>query len=149
MCWTWSQYRSAVGSISYHNYLDAHINMFRAILHGIGAADNPDVTDNYNKARAFPIAYSADDDPEVVDEMNIAAVELKEGNEEDEDRQETSSDESSDDEDMDKWEDDEDSREGRAKDKRFSCVDKVRCVTILLRKRLTIISYLIASCCCR
>jgi hypothetical protein len=123
--------------------------MFRAILHGIGAADDPYVTDNCNKARAFPIAYSADDDPEVVDEMNITAVELKEGNEKDEDRQETSSDESSDESDMDECEDDDDSHDGRAKTKRFSCVDKVRCVTILLRKRLTIISYLIASCCCR
>jgi hypothetical protein len=123
--------------------------MYRAILHGIGAAEDPDVTDNYNKARAFPIAYSADDDPEVVDEMNIAAAELKEGNENDEDPQEISSDESSEESDTDEWEDNEDSREGQVKTKKFSCVDKVRCVTILLRTKLTVVLHLIASCCCR
>ena len=45
----------------------------RAIYYGMGIADDPDVDDYYTKARGFPIAYSPDDDPEVIEEMCIAA----------------------------------------------------------------------------
>jgi hypothetical protein len=39
----------------------------RAILHNVGAVDNLDKIDNYNKAHTLPITYLADDDPEMVD----------------------------------------------------------------------------------
>lgn len=87
----------------------------RAILHSTGAANHPDKIDNYNKAHAFPIAYSADDDPEVVDEMKIVAAELKKGNDNNNDKAEMSSDESSGDSgesDEGEWEGDEDGGEG-------------------------------------
>ena len=88
--------------------------------------DDPDKIDNYNKARAFPIAYSADDDPEVADEMRIAAAELKEGDgDKDDNEHEISSDESSDESDKDEWEEDEDGSQGQLKKKKFSSVDKV------------------------
>ena len=45
----------------------------------MGIADDPDIDDYYTRARGFPIAYSPDDDPEVVEEMHIAAAELKKG----------------------------------------------------------------------
>jgi hypothetical protein len=41
----------------------------RGIFSGMGIADDPDVNDYYTKARGFPITYSPDDDPEVVEEM--------------------------------------------------------------------------------
>ena len=40
-------------------------------------ADDPDIDNYYTRARSFPITYSPDDDPEVVEEMHIAAAELK------------------------------------------------------------------------
>ena len=43
----------------------------------MGIADDPDVNDYYTRACGFPIAYSPDNDPEVVEEMCIAAAELK------------------------------------------------------------------------
>jgi hypothetical protein len=87
----------------------------RAILHGTGVTDNPDKIDNYIKACAFPITYSVDDDPEVMDEMKIAVAELKGGNNNDNDEAEMSSDKSSDRSDEDEWEEDEDGSEGRSK----------------------------------
>ena len=45
----------------------------------MGIADDPDIDDYYTRARGFPIAYSPDDNPEVVEEMRIAAAELKKG----------------------------------------------------------------------
>ena len=57
----------------------------RAIFSGMGIADDPDVDDYYTKARGFPITYSPDDDPEVVDKMRIAAAELKKGGDDSED----------------------------------------------------------------
>jgi hypothetical protein len=51
----------------------------------MGIADDPDVDDYYTRARGFPIAYSPDDDPEVVEEMRIAAAELKKGGDDSED----------------------------------------------------------------
>ena len=51
----------------------------RAIFSGLGITDNPDINDYYTKVWGFPITYSPDDDPEVVEEMCIAAAELKKG----------------------------------------------------------------------
>jgi len=45
----------------------------------MGIADDPDVDDYYTRARGFPIIYSPDDDPEVIEEMHVAAAELKKG----------------------------------------------------------------------
>jgi len=68
----------------------------------------------------------------VVDEMRIAATELKEGDgDKDDDEHEISGDESSDESDRDEWEEDEDGSEGRLKKKKFSSVDKV-CMVIHL-----------------
>jgi len=51
----------------------------RAIYAGMGIADAPDVDAYYPKARGFPITYSPEDDPEVIEEMRITAAELKKG----------------------------------------------------------------------
>ena len=64
----------------------------------MGFADDPDVDDYYTRARGFPIAYSPDDDPEVVKEMRIAAAELKKGADDSEDEATKDSEISSDDE---------------------------------------------------
>jgi hypothetical protein len=45
----------------------------------MGIGDDPDVNDYYTKARGFPMTYSPEDDPKVMEEMRIAAVELKNG----------------------------------------------------------------------
>jgi hypothetical protein len=49
----------------------------------MGAADNPDLEDYYNKSRVFPLTYSPDDDPEVVEDMRVAAAELERGGDDD------------------------------------------------------------------
>ena len=68
----------------------------------------------------------------MVNEMRIAATELKEGDsDKDDDEHEISSDESSDESDKDKWEEDEDGSEGQLKKKKFSSIDKV-CMVISL-----------------
>ena len=64
----------------------------------MGFADDPDVDDYYTRARGFPIAYSPDDDPEVVEEMRIAAAELKKGGDDSEDEATKDSENWSDDE---------------------------------------------------
>jgi hypothetical protein len=45
----------------------------------MGIGDDPDVNDYYTKTCGFPMTYSPGDDPEVMEEMQIAAVELKNG----------------------------------------------------------------------
>ena len=64
----------------------------------MGIADDPDVDDYYTRAPGFPIAYSPDDDPEVVEEMRIAAAELKKGGDNSKDEATKDSENSSDDE---------------------------------------------------
>jgi hypothetical protein len=61
------------------------MTIVRAIYAGMGIADDPDVDDYYTKASGFPITYSPEDDPEVTEEMHIAAAELKKGNDDSED----------------------------------------------------------------
>lgn len=98
--------------------------------------------DYYNKARGFPITYSPEDDPEVVEEMKIAEAELKRGGNGEEngglDPESSSEDSTSGEEDEDGedgWVDEDgDSEDGGAdqsekrkrKRKVLSCVDKVR-----------------------
>src|ERR1700692_2176221 len=55
------------------------MTVVRAIYSGMGIADDPDIDDYYSRARGFPITYSPDDDPEVIEEMRIAKAELKKG----------------------------------------------------------------------
>jgi hypothetical protein len=119
--------------------------LFRAIYHGLGCADDPDVDDYYTKARGFPLTYSPDEDPEVIEEMKIAKAELDRGagDEDDEGADEgLSGDSETDDEEGDEndgeiageWEDEsdeaDDEDDGQPKKKRkrkvLSCVDKVR-----------------------
>ena len=45
----------------------------------MGAAENPDIDDYYNKSREFPLTYAPKEDPEVVEEMRVAAAELERG----------------------------------------------------------------------
>jgi hypothetical protein len=119
----------------------------RAIFSGMGITDDPNVDDYYTKARGFPITYSPDDDPEVVDEMRIAAAELKKGGDDSEDEiiagsTEESSSEDSDDGAVEDWvdEDEEDPTISQAKRKRkiFLSVDKVRAI---IRSLLKILSW--------
>jgi len=35
----------------------------------MGAAEDPDVKDYYDKSRSFPLTYSPEDDPEVIKDM--------------------------------------------------------------------------------
>ena len=64
----------------------------------MGIADDPDINDYYNKARGFPIVYSPDEDPEVMEEMHIAATELKNGGDGSDAEELTGHEDSSDDE---------------------------------------------------
>ena len=64
----------------------------------MGIADDPDVDDYYTRARGFLIAYSPDNDPEVVEKMCIAAAELKKAGDDSEDEATKDSENSSDDE---------------------------------------------------
>jgi hypothetical protein len=110
----------------------------------LGCADDPDVDDYYDRARGFPIVYSPDEDPEVIEEMKVAEAELKDGGgtEDADDTNQGSSDEDSIDDEGDEggegdWVD-EDEIEGddagsagqpekrKRKRKLLSCVDKVR-----------------------
>ncbi|KIM71293.1 hypothetical protein PILCRDRAFT_757750 [Piloderma croceum F 1598] len=111
----------------------------QAIFSGMGIADDPNVDDYYTKARGFPITYSPDDDPKVVDEMRIAAAELKKGGDDSEDEiiegsTEESSSEDNDDGAVEDWvdEDEEDPTTSQAKCKRkiFSSVDKLHAIVV-------------------
>jgi len=61
------------------NYISTKSNGTRGIYYGLGCAKDPDVDNYYEQACAFPMVYSPDEDPEVVEEMKIAEVELKGG----------------------------------------------------------------------
>ena len=114
---------------------------FRAIYSGLGYTDDPDVDDYYDRARGFPITYSPDNDPEVVEELKIAEAELKHGSDNGDEQSdgEGGSDSSSaslssdeDDEDSENnWvdEEEEDLEGGKEKLKRkhkvLSCIEKV------------------------
>ena len=45
----------------------------------MGAAEDPDIDDYYNKSHEFPLTYSPEKDPEVIEEMRVAAAELERG----------------------------------------------------------------------
>ena len=45
----------------------------------MGAAEDPDINDYYDKSREFPLTYSPEEDPEVIEEMRVAAAELERG----------------------------------------------------------------------
>ena len=136
-----------------HKYPDCHPITYRwqstrAIFHGLGIADDPDEIDYYEKARAFPIVYLADDDPEVIEEMKVAAAELKDGGDnsdenEIEDSSGSPSDDSTDGSEgesaEDEWVDEDVDEDGegegaapirpkksKGRQKVFSCVEKVR-----------------------
>jgi hypothetical protein len=118
------------------------VHATRAIYFGLGCADDPDVDDYYNKARAFPIIYNPDEDPEVIEEMKIAESELNGGSDDKDiegEDQESSSEGSTGDEGGgdtdDGWVDEGEDEEGGSADqsgkqkrkrKVLSCVDKVR-----------------------
>ena len=55
------------------------MTVVRAIHSRMGIADDSDIDDYYSRIHGFPITYSPDDDPDVVEEMHIAAAELKKG----------------------------------------------------------------------
>jgi hypothetical protein len=108
---------------------------FRAIFHGLGVADDPDKVDYYAKTRGYPLAYLSEDDPEVADEMRLAAKELStQGNDDTNDVEIVSSESSgdeSDDSNEGEWVDEADETdevEGSKKKKkrRFTIIDKVR-----------------------
>ena len=97
--------------------------------------------DYYDRARGFPLVYSPDEDPEVIEEMSIAEAELKSGGDggEDADEESTGCDSTGDEDNEDNegnWIDaDEIEGEGvsgadhlekqKKKRKVLSCVDKV------------------------
>ena len=121
-------------------------NPIRAIYHGMGAAEDPDVEDYYNKTRSFPLTYSPEDDPEVIEDMRVAAAELERGSDNDNEGGEggnESSDDSSESNESDAeaagqdggdegWEDDEDEdgtvtqSMGRKRSKMMLVIDKVQ-----------------------
>ena len=45
----------------------------------MGAAEDPDINDYYEKSREFPPTYSPEEDPEVIEEMRVTAAELERG----------------------------------------------------------------------
>jgi len=112
----------------------------------MGAAEDPDVKDYYDKSRSFPLTYSPEDDPEVIEDMRAAAVELERGGDDDNEDGaggNESSDDSSGSNKSDAeaagqdggdegWEDDEDEggtmtqSTGRKRSKMMSVIDKVR-----------------------
>src|ERR1700733_9597587 len=127
------------------------MTIVRAIYAGMGIANDPNVDDYYTKARGFPITYSPEDDPEVIEEMRIAAVELKKGNDDSEDeamealgKQSSSEDETSSDKvgegAEEDWvdepdEDTDESSAGAPKQKQkkiLTSVDKVRVLSIIV-----------------
>jgi hypothetical protein len=119
----------------------------------MGIADDPDTDDYYTKARGFPITYSPDEDPEVIEEMRIAQAELKNGGDESEDEdmegaggEGSSEDDTTSGEDgevgAEDWVDegsDEESSAGQSKRKRkvLSSVDKVRKIQYIILLILT------------
>jgi hypothetical protein len=127
------------------------MTIVRAIYAGMGIADDPDVDDYYTKARGFPITYSSEDDPEVIEEMRIAAAELKKGSDDSENEameasgeQSSSEDETSSDEvgegAGEDWVDEPDSEDAdesggapkRKQKKILTSVDKVRALSIII-----------------
>jgi hypothetical protein len=112
----------------------------------MGAAADPDVEDYYDKSRSFPLTYSPEDDPEVIEDMRVAAAELERGGDDDDkdrvDGNDSCDDSSESDElggeadsqdDGDKgWEDDDDEgktttpSKGRKQSTMMSAIDKVR-----------------------
>jgi hypothetical protein len=38
----------------------------------MGAAEDPDIDDYYDKSREFSLTYSPEEDPEVIEEMRVA-----------------------------------------------------------------------------
>jgi hypothetical protein len=79
------------------NFIYVSTNLYdaRAIYFGLGCADDPNVDDYYHQAHGFPMVYSPDEDPEVVEEMRIAKAELKAGADDVEDADQDSSSEDS------------------------------------------------------
>ena len=61
----------------------------------MGAAEDPNVNDYYDKSRSFPLMYSPEDDPEVIKDMQVAAAELEKGSNDNNDDGEDGSDDSS------------------------------------------------------
>ena len=112
----------------------------------MGAAKDPDVDDYYNKSREFPLTYSPEEDPEVIEEMWVTVAELERGENDSKGKEDgNESDESSasggssseDDGPEEGWEDDDDkdglaSTGGQSKRtkgaKTMSVIDKVRTV---------------------
>ena len=45
----------------------------------MGAAEDPDINDYYDKSCEFPLTYSPEEDPEVIEEMWVAAAKLERG----------------------------------------------------------------------
>ena len=45
----------------------------------MGAAEDPYIDDYYDKSHECPLTYSPEEDPEVIEEMRVAAVELERG----------------------------------------------------------------------
>jgi hypothetical protein len=131
-----------MSSISVHSKIIVEIRItfmltlsFRAIFHGLGVADNPDQVDYYTKTCGFPLVYLSEDDPEVVNEMKLAAKELSAQGDSDTSDVEIASSESSGDESdnsnevdwVDEADDAEADKSKRKKKKRFTVIDKVQC----------------------
>lgn len=108
----------------------------------MGAAEDPDIEDYYNKSRSFPLTYSPEDDPEVIEDMWVAVAELERGdvdnsgdgegaNESDDDSSELGSEADSQDDEDEGCEDDKDEggtttqSKGRKRLKMMSVIDKV------------------------
>lgn len=143
----------------------------------MGAAEDPDVEDYYTKSRSFPLTYSPEDDPEVIEDMRVAAAELERGDNEDDSglTGNESSDESSEsggeagggiieDDGDEGWEDSGEEDEHRRTTQRvqkrrkgskmMSVIEKVHNLILLLFSECTLIRFLtlqiLASChCCR
>ena len=45
----------------------------------MGAAENPDIDDYYDKSHEFPLTYSPEEDPEVIEEMWVTVARLERG----------------------------------------------------------------------
>ena len=121
------------------------MNVGRAIFLGMEIADDPDVNDYYTKVRGFLITYSPDDDPEVVEEMRIAAAELKKGSDDSENENMEHSTEASSSEDDDDgaieedWMDEVEPTPGQVK-----CKEKI----LLSVDKVCAIIQSLFSCCC-
>ena len=73
-----STYHASECGVNQCKQLDYSPAFIRAIFGGLGGTvKGPDEEDYYELARAFPIAYSSENDPAVVEDMTEAAKELK------------------------------------------------------------------------